>query len=62
MQSCCKSVGCRHVESRFLNETEQTNETQTNFECFVQCALFLLQLDFVCLSVGECIFFAVMAC
>ena len=44
------------MESRFLNETEQTNETQTNFECFVQCALFLLQLDFVCLSVGECIF------
>ena len=39
----------------FLNETEQTNETQTNFECFVQCALFLLQLDF-CLSVGECNF------
>ena len=35
----------------FLNETEQTNETQTNFECFVQCALFLLQLDF-CLFVS----------
>ena len=37
----------------FLNETEQTNETQTNFECFVQCALFLLQASAI---------FAEMAC
>ena len=39
-----------------LNETKQTNETQTNFECFVQCALSFAVRFCVCLSVGECNF------
>ena len=46
----------------FLNETEQTNETQTNFECFVQCALFFVAVRFLFVCQLASAIFAEMAC